>query len=636
MERDTPERPPREEELSLLARAAEWLHLGAFCCAGAAVLVSPVLFGSWEMWWFWPMALLVFLACLLCGAGALVESALLPRGAPRAQHRHMPLRALAALALCVPFLLYASVRALFPSGPGSPLVAMECERSLLLFFTPVALALVMLLSSRPAWRHRLLWGAIGVAAAVSAIGLWSHFATGDTQVLWSQGTDFAYNGRLSGTFFCPNHYSAYANLLICLLLAAALTPRVARWKAALFALGAAALLVPNFLSLSRGGLASLALGLAVAVPTFGLRGRSVARRLVFGGAVLALVLAAALGARYASSVKRLPDVFVAPDPLAPAPRACVVSSVPSVRFEKPRPADVSYADGRSARVRVAGFDRGQFHLFEEGAEKRVSVPTAQVSRVVFAPRAKDLSEGWRMGDCVRFVRRRTFDDGSVRTVSRDLYGDVLRYEGGAWTERVYNPLMNRAAGHPLWRAWAGAENGAAFREKLHDAFWYSFDRGQYIGSALRAWRSNPVWGIGPGQHSNRWAEFEATPDGVRPDPDGPANAFKRPRHADYAKHLYEVHSDWTQLLEEYGLVGLALFLLPLGGVLWILYDRQRSVAAGDGPALARSLPLGALLYCIVLILHSFGDFSLQMPSIVWLLAFVLSSAVLENGLDEDR
>ena len=571
------------------------------------------------MWWFWPMALLVFLACLLCGAGALVESALLPRGAPRAPHRHMPLRALAALALCVPFLLYASVRALFPSGPGSPLVAMECERSLLLFFTPVALALVTLLSSRPAWRHRLLWCAFGVAAAVSAIGLWSHFATGDTQVLWSKGVDFAYNGRLSGTFFCPNHYSAYANLFVCLLLAAALTPRVARWKAALFALGAAALLVPDFLTLSRGGLASLALGLAVGVPVFGLRGRSPWRRAAAAAAVVALVAAAALGARYASSVESF----------APG-------EVPSVRFEKTRPAELEYADGRTARVRVAGFDNAKFHVFEEGAEKRVSIPTGQVSRVVFAPRAAGLSEGRKMGDCLRLERTRALARGGERTVRRDCYGDVLRWEGGVWTERVCNPLMNRAAPHPLWRAWAGAEGGAAFREKLHDAFWYSFDRGQYIGSALRAWKSNPVWGIGPGQHSNRWAEFEATPDGVRPAPDGPADAFTRPRQRDYSKHLYEVHSDWTQLLEEFGVVGLALFLLPVGAVMWILYDRQRSVAAGDGPALARSLPLGALLYCIVLVLHSFGDFSLQMPSIVWLFAFVLSCAVLENGLDENR
>ena len=37
----------REESLSLLARAAEWLHLAAFLCMGAAVLVSPLLFGSW-------------------------------------------------------------------------------------------------------------------------------------------------------------------------------------------------------------------------------------------------------------------------------------------------------------------------------------------------------------------------------------------------------------------------------------------------------------------------------------------------------------------------------------------------------------------------------------------------------------
>ncbi|MBQ6102059.1 MAG: O-antigen ligase family protein, partial [Kiritimatiellae bacterium] len=372
-------------------------------------------------------------------------------------------------------------------------------------------------------------------------------------------------------------------------------------------------------SLSRGGFASLAIGLAVGVPVFGLRGRSPWRRAVSVAAVVALGAAAALGVRYTSSVRSLP-----------------AGSVPSVRFKKPRPADVEYADGRAAHVRVAGFDNATFHVFEEGAEKRVSVETAQVSRVVFAPRAAGLSEGWKMGDAIRFERRRRLADGSARTIGRSLHGDVLRWENGVWTARVYNPLMNRVAGHALWKAWAGAENGAAFRAKLHDAFWYSFDRGQYIGSALRAWKSNPVWGIGPGQHSNRWAEFEATPDGVRPDPDGPADAFKRPRQRDYSKHLYEVHSDWTQLLEEYGLAGLVLFLLPAGAVMWILADRQRSVAEGDGPALARALPLGALLYCIVLILHSFGDFSLQMPSIVWLFSFVLSCAVLENGLDEDR
>ena len=608
----------RAEELPLLARAAEWLHLSAFLCMGAAVLASPLLFGSWEMWWFWPMAGLLFLSCLLCGAGALVESALLPRGAPRAPHRHMPLRALAALALCAPFLLYALVRALFPSGPGRPLVAMECERSLLLFLTPVAIALVTLLSSRPAWRIRLLWAALGVAAAVSAIGLWSHLATGDTHILWTRGTDFAYNGRLSGTFFCPNHFSAYANLFVCLLLGAALTPRVARWKAALFALGAAAMLVPDFLSLSRGGLASLALGLSIGVPVLGLRGRSPLRRALFAAGAVALVLALALGVRHASSTRRLPAV-----------------AVPSVRFERPRPADVSYADGRDARVRVAGFDQGRFLLVEEGSEKRASVPAEQVSRVVFAPRAADLSEGWRMGDALRHEERK-IHGAATNVVVRYLYGDVLRWEDGAWTARVYNPLMNRVAGHSIWKAWAGAPDGAAFRAKLHDAFWYSFDRGQYIGSALRAWRSNPVWGIGPGQHSNRWAEFQATPDGVRPSPDGPADAFARPRHSNASQHLYEVHSDWTQLLEEYGLAGLLLFLLPMGGVLWILADRQRPVAEGDGPALARSLPLGALLFCVVLALHSFGDFSLQMPSIVWLFAFLLSSAVLENGLDETR
>ena len=119
----------REEELSLLARAAEWLHLGAFCCAGAAVLVSPWLFACKEMWWFWPMAAVLSLGCLFCGAASLVESAFLHDQDSPVARRRIPARAFAAMALCAPFLAYAFLRAQFPSAPGFPLVRMEATRS---------------------------------------------------------------------------------------------------------------------------------------------------------------------------------------------------------------------------------------------------------------------------------------------------------------------------------------------------------------------------------------------------------------------------------------------------------------------------------------------------------------------------
>ncbi|MBO7223942.1 MAG: O-antigen ligase family protein, partial [Kiritimatiellae bacterium] len=233
-------------------------------------------------------------------------------------------------------------------------------------------------------------------------------------------------------------------------------------------------------------------------------------------------------------------------------------------------------------------------------------------------------------------------------------------------------------------------------ERFHDTFWYGFDRGTYIGAALRAWESSPVLGIGPGQHSSRWGEFAATPDGTR-DP------YKAPRLRNDGYHLYEVHSDWTQLLEEYGIVGVVLFIIPMvtiiGGLInakrQALKDlkthseghssRRRYVGENDSVAaphkdlnddfaeeeddqddideeqegkhhhhkhhhrhrkteygfatltspieykLAAALPLAALLMCICMIFHSLGDFSFQIPAIVWTFAIFIASALMINS-----
>ena len=75
-----------------------------------------------------------------------------------------------------------------------------------------------------------------------------------------------------------------------------------------------------------------------------------------------------------------------------------------------------------------------------------------------------------------------------------------------------------------------------------------------IGGAIRAWQAAPVWGVGAGMHQNIWPHVAASGDGDR-------GKGIWPTLVNDKFHSYEVHSDWIQLLEEYGLVGLILFLI---------------------------------------------------------------------------
>ena len=472
-------------------RVYELCHRLAVMCGGAVLLVSPWLFASWEMWWFWTMVSVLTLSCLFCGAGLLMETV---AGISIGPIRKVPPRIFGIMALCVPFLAYALIRAQYPSAPGMPAVAMETERSLLLFFTPAALFLVFLYSSRYRERALLLRLLLVNMGLLAVCGLINHILTNDESILWVGANDFNYVGRLSAPFYCPNHFSAYANIFLCLLVGTMFVPGISRRVVFACLAGAVLLCIPNFLTLSRGGIASLIGGMAIGIPLFAFRGWGALRR------TLALVLTLAL------------------------------------------------------------------------------VATAFLA---------------------------------------------IRY-----TE---NPLMNRMKAHPLWVAWEKSESFSEVAERFSDTFWYSFDRGTYIGSAVRAWRSNPVWGIGPGQHSNRWAQFAATEDGVRP-VNGDPKTIRWPRLRNDTYHLYEVHSDWTQLLEEYGVVGFCLFLLPYFGLFALLYRRQGALlqeTAGD--PLERALPLAGLLMLVIYTIHSGFDFSLQMPCIVWLFCFLMLSALLAEG-----
>lgn len=164
-------------------------------------------------------------------------------------------------------------------------------------------------------------------------------------------------------------------------------------------------------------------------------------------------------------------------------------------------------------------------------------------------------------------------------------------------------------------------------------------RGQMYAAALRAWREKPVFGVGPGMHQNLWPHYAPSPDGNRELgvwPAYPNNNF----------HSYEVHNDWLQLLEEYGIVGLLLFLLPFGAVLGVLsagvrrevIERKRMDWHGTGND-HYAMIIGAILACTAMAFHSLGDFNLQMPATVWLMAVILAvpmAFILNNEFNSNQ
>ena len=557
-------------------------HSAAFILLSANIILSPWCYGSWEQWWFWPMMLLLLAAGFCSGVGALAESILPDALKSSLTGRFRSSRKIAALGIAAaPFLLYALARSQYPSGMNRPLVALHAERSLLLLFSPVLIAFVSFLSLTRR-RLRILFAAMLANIAVIAFyGALMRLCcaifpypddpkAGLDLVLWTRLP--YYFGRAKGTFYCPSHFSAFINFGICILTAIAFLPpgkngiSLKRRIAA----GAAALLLlfPNSLSQSRGGMISLALALAIGIPAFAMRGYKRSFRILAPLGFIALICAA-------------------------------------------------------------------FFIMLEATN----------------------------------------------------VGNRLK------SNSVYRVLTDKSA----------AEKSETLGKRISNAFWYDFDRGQYIDSALRAWKSNPIVGIGPGQHAVRWPEFDATRvthDGspIERPVDGDLTTMRRPRLTNDSVQLYEVHSDWTQLLEEFGVIGILLFL-PLIVLLMIsLYgnqtltlrkaeisaakqnsgsdaDAENADAEGDGDdddgeeedeeeiaarrAATRrtrrrrrhsrnhrvrdtipwrsgesatpfelSFPLAAMLCALVIIIHSLGDFSLQIPSLTWMLSFILTAGIL--------
>jgi len=482
-----------------LGKGAALLHGAAFVCIAAVALLSPWAFGSWEMWWFWPVAALVFAGAFFAGGGTLLHSMvpthLRTEGSSRRRLRSDS-RMIFLLAFVVPFLLYAAWRGGHSLAPDLPIVRMEAERSLLLFATPVLLVLSLFLVGTRSRVRLLFLLLIANAALIAITAIVNHLITGSTLVLWAPA--YKYRGRTSLPFFCPNHRAAYLNIALCGLLALWFSPRSGRKLRLWLLLPVVPMLPAWFLTLSRGGTASLLLGALPVALTVGLRGHSLRLRL--------LVPVIAVG-------------------------IAIVSVWTLIKVENPM--------------------------------------------------------------------RERFE-------TNPLTGYLIKAEKPEW-------------------------------ETTKKIFMTKFDRGFYIGSAIRAWRSSPRIGIGPGQHAIRWPEFAASDDGDRA-------TGRWPSLTNHYYYLYEVHSDWTQLLEEYGLVGLLLFLLGMGSVVASLY-RSQTVALDEtrrdqSDPFGRALPLAALLSLAVFAVHSLGDFSLQIPAITWSLAILtgcglLSTLPLRNPDAED-
>ncbi len=154
-------------------------------------------------------------------------------------------------------------------------------------------------------------------------------------------------------------------------------------------------------------------------------------------------------------------------------------------------------------------------------------------------------------------------------------------------------------------------------------------RYQMVSGALRAWKMSPWFGIGPGMHKHLWFFFAASEDGDR-------ESGKWPTHVNRHFHSYVVHSDWVQLLEEYGVVGFFLFMLPTTLVLMTMLrgirDESRICKAAGWQALGMtdrdySILVGIIFTAVALAFHSLGDFNLRMPATGWLMGALVGIGI---------
>ena len=178
--------------------------------------------------------------------------------------------------------------------------------------------------------------------------------------------------------------------------------------------------------------------------------------------------------------------------------------------------------------------------------------------------------------------------------------------------------------------------GGSYVQRFKEYPWLQLthsERYQMSAAALRAWSESRVFGIGPGMHQNYWWHIAASGDGNR-------EKGVWPTVLNDNFHSYNVHDDWVQLLEEYGVAGAVLFAVAIGPVVAALFTTRRRQLRRwrDGTAElepeADRLVLGALFAAFAMAIHSVGDFNLQLPATTWLLAGLVGLALAAASRDQ--
>jgi putative inorganic carbon (HCO3(-)) transporter len=238
-----PWKTPDATAVSPGRRALEWTVIA---CLMASPLVAPVLLGGSRLWASGPLMALVFLAGLLLCLRALIwrDALVAPPGA------------LAWLG----FLAFSAVAIFAYDTPYEARVELLRAASLWAAYW----AWSNLAGQGNRWRWVL--GLVLLAASVNALyGVVHHFQGNADGVLWfsraAEGAD--YRARVSGTYFCPNHWSSLLGMLAPVALALLVMPGVG---VALRLLAGYALLTfapAIHLSQSRAGWIGLAAGLLV-------------------------------------------------------------------------------------------------------------------------------------------------------------------------------------------------------------------------------------------------------------------------------------------------------------------------------------------------------------------------------------
>jgi O-antigen ligase len=228
-----------------------------FTTTAVVVVAGPWLFGSWEMWWFWPFACLIALGTLTGGLSCLL--------APTDMRPTLTPPARLALWGALPLLLYVALRTAYTP------VQTDAERTLLLLLLPLLLATTTAWLTSPRQARTLLILMLVNTAAIAAYGRINHALNGSTRILWGSGYPQYYtDGRASAPFYCPDHYAGLLELGLCMALALVMT-RQTRALGRIATSAACLLMLAGILaSKSRGALLTL-LPISVATIAWGFR-----------------------------------------------------------------------------------------------------------------------------------------------------------------------------------------------------------------------------------------------------------------------------------------------------------------------------------------------------------------------------